>query len=226
MRVFDLRAGAPAATTHQRSGLNYAAVALAVAAMVSGSPAAKAAGESGPTAPIEQLDAALLAAMRAGDNTPFTQRYAMLAPSVEQAYDLNVVLAAAVGPAWFTMTPAQKAALAPAFQRYTVSDYVANFDSYDGQSFRVLPQTRALPDGDVVVRTQIVRRNDSPVELDYVMRHTLAGWKIVDVLSNGTISEVATQRSDFSSLLATGGAPALQAGLQRKISTLSNGALA
>ena len=76
------------------------------------------------------------------------------------------------------------------------------------------------------MRTQIVRRNDSPVEIDYVMRQTAAGWKAVDVLSDGSISQVAVQRSDFRGLLASGGAPALQAGLQRKVATLSNGALA
>lgn len=226
MKVVDSSAGVSAPSMYARVGLSFAAAALAVAAMLSGSPGAKAEDASGPAAPIQQLDAALLASMRAGENAPFSQRYAILAPAVGQALDLNAVLRAAVGPSWYSLAPNQKAALAATFERYTVSDYAANFDSYNGQSFQVLPQTRALPDGDVIVRTEIIRRNDSPVEIDYVMRHTPAGWKAVDVLTNGTISQVAVQRSDFGSLLASGGAPALQAGLQRKVSTLSNGALA
>jgi phospholipid transport system substrate-binding protein len=197
---------------------------LVVAAMLSGSPGAQAADD--PTAPIQRLDAALLASMRAGGNTPFAQRYAILAPAVEQAFDLNAVLRSAVGLSWESMPGDQRAALANTFDRYTISNYAANFDSYNGQSFRVLPETRALSNGEVVVRTQIVRRNDSPVEIDYVMRRTSAGWKAVDVLSDGSISQVAVQRSDFRELLASGGAPALQAGLQRKVTTLSNGALA
>ena len=225
MKVVDSRAGVSARSIDRRTGLSYAAAALAVAAMLSGSPAAKAQDASGPTAPIQQLDAALLASMRAGENAPFRQRYAILAPAVDQAFDLNAVLRAAVGPSWLSLAPGHKEALASTFERYTVSDYAANFDSYNGQSFQVLPQTRTLPDGDVIVRSQIIRRNDSPVEIDYVMRHTPAGWKAVDVLTNG-ISQVAVQRSDFGSLLATGGAPALEAGLQRKVSTLSNGSLA
>jgi len=226
MKVVNSSAGVSAPPVHHRARLGYAAAALAVAAMMAGSPAAKAQDASGPTAPIQQLDAALLASMRAGESAAFTQRYAILSPAVGQAFDLNAVLAAAVGPGWYSLAPNQKAVLANTFQRYTVSNYAANFDSYDGQSFRVLPQTRSLPDGDVIVRSQIIRRNDSPVEIDYVMRHTPAGWKAVDVLTNGTISQVAVQRSDFGSLLASGGAPALEAGLQRKVSTLSNGALA
>jgi phospholipid transport system substrate-binding protein len=226
MGLFHSGAAASATPMKRRGLLGYSVAAVAMTAMLSASTAAMATDPSSPTAPIEQLDTALLAAMKAGQNTPFVQRYAMLAPAVDQAYDLNAVLAAAVGPNWFSMTPAQKAALEPAFQRYTISDYTANFDSYNGQNFRVLPQTRALPDGDVVVRTQIVRPNKSPVTIDYVMRHKPSGWKVVDVLSDGTISSVAVQRSDFTALLSSGGAPALEAGLQRKIETLSNGSLA
>jgi len=226
MRIFHSSAAEAASPIHRRALLSYSAAALAVVAMLSGSPGAKAADASDPTAPIQQLDAALLAAMRAGENTPFAQRYAILAPAVEQAIDLNAVLRAAVGLSWGSLPADQRAALTNTFNRYTVSNYVANFDSYNGQSFRVLPETRALPNGEVVVRTQIVRRDDSPVEIDYVMRRTPAGWKAVDVLSDGSISQVAVQRSDFRELLASGGASALQAGLQRKVSTLSNGALA
>ena len=126
-----------------------------------------------------------------------------------------------VGPAWGSLPVEQQAALASVFRRYTVSNYAANFDSYDGQSFRVLSDARRLSNGDVVICTQIVRPAASSVEIDYVMRQTAEGWKAVDVLSGGTISQIAVQRSDFRGLLASGGAPALQAGLQRKLAALS-----
>ncbi len=226
MSAFHSGASAPSILLNRRAVLSHSAAALAVVTMSWASPAALAQDASSPTAPVQQLNAALLAAMKAGQNAPFAQRYAMLTPAVEQAFDLNALLRAAVGLSWDTLPTDQKAALAGTFERYTVSNYAANFDSYNGQSFRVLPQTRSLPNGEVVVRTQIVRRNDSPVEIDYVMRQTPAGWKAVDVLSDGSISQVAVQRSDFRGLLASGGAPALQAGLQRKVATLSNGALA
>jgi phospholipid transport system substrate-binding protein len=181
---------------------------------------------SGSMLPIERLNAALLAAMKAGRSTPFAQRYAILSPAIAQSFDLNGMLRAAVGFGWYSLPMAQKSTLASAFQRYTVSNYAANFDSYDGQSFRVLSQTRQLPNGVVVVRTEIIRPNKSPVEIGYVMRQTAEGWKAIDVLTDGTISQVAVQRSDFGGLLASGGAPALQAGLERKVTTLSGGATA
>jgi phospholipid transport system substrate-binding protein len=203
-----------------------AAAATAVAALAAGLAPARAADSGDPAAPIQQLNASLLAVMKAGQTTPFAQRFAMLSPAVEHAFDLNALLRGAVGLGWDNLPADQQAPLAAAFQRYTVSNYTANFANYDGQSFRVLPETRALPNGAVVVRTQIVRPGNSPVELDYVMRLTAAGWKAVDVLSDGTISQVAAQRSDFRGLLASGGVAALRAGLERKVATLSSGGLA
>jgi phospholipid transport system substrate-binding protein len=203
-----------------------AAAGMMVAAMTENLVPARAAGSDDPTTPIQRLNASLLAAMEAGQNTPFAQRFAMLSPAVEYAFELNALLRGAVGLGWDSMSEDQQAALASTFQRYTVSNYTANFDTYEGQSFRVLPETRALPNGSVVVRTQLVRPSKSPIEIDYVMRQRAAGWKAVDVLSDGTISQVAAQRSDFRSLLASGGSAALRAGLERKVAMLSNGAMA
>lgn len=198
------------------------ALTLGIIVLAMSSPARQA-GASDPTAPIQRLDMALLAAMKADQTMSFMQRCTMLGPAVAQTFDLSALLRGAVGLRWDGLPPDQKAALADAFERYTVSNYAANFDSYDGQNFQVLPQARALQNGEVVVRTQIIRPGKSPVEIDYVVRQAGEDWKVVDVLTNGTISQVAVQRSDFGGLLATGGATALRVALERKVVTLSDG---
>jgi phospholipid transport system substrate-binding protein len=177
---------------------------------------------SAPTAPVQQLNGALLAAMKAG-GAPFAARYNALAPVLERTFDLQTILARSVGLTWSTMPPAQKTTLSNAFVKYTVSSYVSNFDSFSGQSFQVSPAVRSGGDGDVVVRSQLVRRNDGPVELDYVMHRGPGGWQVVDVLMNGAISRVAVQRSDFRAVLASGGVPALAATLEHKTANLSGG---
>jgi phospholipid transport system substrate-binding protein len=68
-----------------------------------------------------------------------------------------------------------------------------------------------------------MRADGSSVGLDYVMHRGPAGWQAVDVLTDGSISRVAVQRSDFRELLNSGGAPALVAGLQHKVANLSGG---
>jgi phospholipid transport system substrate-binding protein len=200
---------------------------LAVTALVVGNSWRPASADTGDDASakaaVQQLNDALLAAMKAGARTPFTDRYRALDPVVTQVFDLDAVLAASIGLSWATLSSTQKAELATAFRRYTVSSYVANFDTYNGQSFEVLPTVRTVGNGEVVVQTRLLRTNDSPLKLDYVMRRGPAGWQVVDVLTDGSISRVAVQRSDFRELLSGGGVHALTAGLDRKVGNLSGG---
>ena len=153
--------------TGRRGVLTLATTALLAATIPWRSANAESAGGASATAPpvtmpIEQLDGALLAAMKAGDSTPFAERYRALEPVIEQVFDLDTVLAGSVGFWWSSLPPAQKAALAVAFRRYTVATYVANFDSYDGQSFEVSSAVRDVGNGEVVVQTQLMRRDNSP----------------------------------------------------------------
>lgn len=172
-------------------------------------------------ASIQRLYAALLAAMKAGPATPFTQRYNSLVGPVTQALDLPYILQTAVGPAWSALLAAQQSALQSAFQKYTVATYVSQFESYGGERFEVLPGLRPAPNGDQVLHTQIIGGGGTAHTLDYVMRSVGGGWKAVDVLLDGTISRVAVLRSDFRRLFARGGPTELASYLQRKATDLS-----
>jgi phospholipid transport system substrate-binding protein len=197
-----------------------------LAALPLAGPALGAPSPANATATITEFNSALLAAMKSGGQTTFNGRFQILAPAIDQAFDLPAVLAVSVGPGWAGLSTEQQSRLLDAFRRYTVASYVASFDSYNGQSFSVLPETRSLDAGRVVVQSRLTRPSGDAVELDYVMQQTASGWKIVDVLAAGSISRVAVQRSDFRHLLTRGGGDALVASLQRKTSDLSGGALA
>jgi phospholipid transport system substrate-binding protein len=203
-----------------RRGMLTLAAASLLTAAIPWQPAS-AETEAPPTEPVQQFNAGLLAAMKAGEQTPFAERYRALAPVVQQVFNLDAVLATSIGLSWAALPDAQKATLAQAFTRYTVSSYLANFNSYGGQSFQVLPDVRTVGTGEVIVQSRLLPANGAPIELDYVMRRFPAGWQAVDVLTNGSISRVAVQRSDFTHLMGRGGAPALLLALNNKVSNLS-----
>lgn len=173
--------------------------------------------------PLRDLYAALETVMRTGRSTPFPQRFEMLAPVVDQVFDLETVLRLSVGLRWSNLNPDVRARLLKVYRRFTIATYVSNFDKYDGERFQILPGTRGSGP-DRIVGTEIIVGGES-TRLDYVMRHGRGSWRAVDVLLEGSISRVAVQRSDFRSILATGDADALIASLQRKITDLSGGAL-
>ena len=175
-------------------------------------------------APIAALNQAVLAAMRAGKATPFVQRYNALAPAVDRAFDLQGVLAASVGPRLASLPAPEQAKLLDVFRKFTVASYAANFDSFGGERIEVLPDQRSVG-ADVVVPTQIVPPGQEPIRIDYVMRRTAQGWRAIDVLLNGSISQNAVKRSDFRSLVTATSAQPLIDSLQRKVAELSGGTL-
>ena len=82
-----------------------------------------------------------------------------------------------------------------------------------------LPFTFARKHG-VLVRSQIVRPNDAPVSINYVMHDNDEAWQIRDVYLGGSISELATRRSEFTGILRNAGVDGLIAVLNKKADEL------
>jgi phospholipid transport system substrate-binding protein len=176
--------------------------------------------DSAALAPIHQLIEGLLGVMKAGHAAPFSQRFDMLAPVIDQTFDLTTILKTSVGANWDTLPRDQQAILLKAFRRYTVASYVSGFNE-DNQHFVVNAETR-VAGNEQVVRTRIIFDSGEEHELDHVMRQGPAGWRVVDILVDGAISRVAVQRSDFRQLMKQGGAPALAQSLETKSADLSD----
>jgi phospholipid transport system substrate-binding protein len=174
--------------------------------------------------PVAELYTALAAMTRAGQELPFEHRYNLLAPVIDRVFDLNYVLKASVGRGWPALSEASRSDLAVAFRRFTVATYVANFDKDAGQRFEILPELREAAD-DQIVPTRIVASSGGLIRLDYLVRRTDAGWRVVDILLDGTISRVAVQRSDFRALLGQDEANSLIGSLRHKTADLSGGSL-
>ena len=178
-------------------------LALAAALTTSQAGGASAQDANAVIAPIQQFYSVLLTIMRAGRTTPFTQRFDTLAPALEQTLNLPVILQTAVGFAWSAVPAAQRSQLLTVFRQYTTATWVSNFDSYSGQKLEVFPNLRSVGQSQVV-HTEIVKPTGGSSVIDYVMRPASGGWKATDVLLDGTISQVAVLRSDFTSLLLRG----------------------
>ena len=201
-----------------RRGLLAAAGAFFIAASMP----VRAADDAAVIAPIQRLIDALIEVMKEGPKAPFQKRFDMLAPVVERTFNLPYILQESVGPTWANLPPDQQSMLADAFRRYTVASYVNSFDDFEGQRFEISPTTRAVG-SEQVVETKVIPKKGDTHELDYVMRQGPAGWQVVDVLADGSISRVAVQRSDFRRLLTRGGAQALADSLRTKSASLSGG---
>jgi phospholipid transport system substrate-binding protein len=159
---------------------------------------------------------ALLSTMKSGTNLGQRGRYAALEPVVLKTFDIPYMTRMAVGPSWATLPEAKQQQLTEAFARYVTASWADRFDSYAGEKLEVMgerPYASA-----VLVDTRIVKSNGEPVTINYVMRHNGDLWQVADVYLSGTISELATRRSEFSSVLRDQGVDGLIAAINRKAS--------
>ncbi len=195
---------------------------MALAATLLGSTLAAQAQDA--TVPVATLDRGLSELLVTPTSVPFAQRYAKMAPIVDQAFGYTAILQAIVGPRWGSRPAAQQQALLTSFRRYTVANYVANFSAGAGTAIKLKPGSQTVGDGQLV-STLIAPATGEATAINYVVKQGAQGWRITDVYLDGTISQVAVQRSDFRSLLSSDNADALIKRLDSKVAELSGGAV-
>lgn len=171
---------------------------------------------SGGAATVQTFYSTLLDTMRNGPQLGAQGRYAKLAPAISQSFDIPFMTRLAVGPDWNTLTPAQQAQVTQAFSRYVVAVWAERFHKYDGEQLRVVGE-EASPAGTVIL-SQIVDSAGQPTNINYLMRDN----KIADIYLDGTISELATRRSEFGSILRTQGINGLIQALNSKAAALAS----
>jgi len=162
----------------------------------------------------------LLDTMRNGPQLGAQGRYARIAPVIARSFDIPLMTRLAVGPEWNSLNAAQQAQVTQAFERYVAAVYAERFDSYSGEQLKVTGE-EASPAGTVIL-SQIVKSNGEPVHINYLMRQNGGAWQIADVYLNGTISELATRRSEFGSILKTRGINGLIQALNNKAAALAS----
>jgi phospholipid transport system substrate-binding protein len=155
--------------------------------------------ESGPVAVIDGLQDTLLDVMKRAEPLGIEGRYQVLEPRIEETFDLQRMIRVAAGSQWTKATPEERARLLEAFTRLTVSTYASRFDGYTGESFETLGE-RPGPRGTVLVDTRIVRSDGPPVALIYVLQQKENRWRVIDVLLDGSVSELAMRRSEYRNL--------------------------
>jgi phospholipid transport system substrate-binding protein len=208
--------------THAMSRRRLLAVsALGLAGLGSWSGIAGAADALDPAAArIQAFYDVLLNGMQHAKDLGVQGRYEKLAPIVKETFDSATMTRVAAGPAWNKIPPDKQQALIEAFARMTTASYASQFAGYSGQKFTVEP--KATPrNADVIVHSRLVPANGDPVTFNYLMRGSGADWKIEDVYLDGTISQLAVRRSEFSAILASDGPD----GLLSKLKAQSDGLL-
>lgn len=168
---------------------------------------------------ITRLNEALLSTMQSADSLGYEGRYKKLAPVIKSTFDLGFMTQYSAGRHWRQLTDAQKKTLTDAFARLTIATYAHRFDGYSGEKFVVVSE-KTPRDGNRLVLTELIKSDGEAIKLNYLLRQTKDGWRVIDIFLRGTISELATKRSEYSSTLGNQGFDGLMAIFEQKIAGL------
>jgi phospholipid transport system substrate-binding protein len=168
---------------------------------------------------VQGLYDVLLGTIKNGRILGQSGRFTQLEPVIRRTFDIPSMTRLSVGASWASLSEAERQQVTESFGRYISAIYADRFDSYVGQKLQV---TGEQPNpGGIMVKSQIVKANGEPVQVDYLMRRNGEGWLISDIYLDGAISEVATRRSEFAAVLRTEGVDGLIAALNRKADMLT-----
>ena len=189
------------------------------AVVVSGSLSSWAQAPSPAVLKIETYYQQLMPTIKQAGRLSVRERDTRFTPVITAIFDLPTMTRLAVGPAWKSFSAEQQAAVQDAFARFIVADYASQIKDYSGESFVVdpqpIPETRG---GGEIIKTKLVQPGGRTVSINYLVR----GERVIDIYFNGTISDLATRRDEFASIIASGGADALIKRLHDRTETLLN----
>lgn len=94
--------------------------------------------------------------------------------------DFQRMTALAVGRGWREATPAQREQLVTSFKQLLVRTYSGAVSQARDVKLQFKPTRLGAEDTDVIVRSMIVQPRGEPIQIDYRLMKTPAGWKIYD----------------------------------------------
>lgn len=171
---------------------------------------------------VERLHRTYLDVLREAETLGYSGRYEKLAPVIAASFDSEFMAQAAIGRAWKSLDEKDRARWVENFRAFTTANYAARLDRNAGQKFEVLGEEPAAA-GTVAVRARVTDPGAEDVALTYRLRQTGGQWRVIDIYANGTVSEVALRRSEYSTVLKEKGLEGLIALVQGKINDLAAG---
>ena len=140
---------------------------------------------------------------------------------ISNTYNIERMLALIIGEVWKKSISKDQMALKKVFEEYIAKNYILRFKNIKSLEFGKLEINQAGKNYRMA-KTKLIINSKDIVPLNYLLDQTNNSWKIFDVLIDGSISEIATKKSEFKSFTNQDDLKPLLEALQKKNSTLPN----
>ena len=152
--------------------------------------------ESNVLASINKLHESLT---KISDKTINSDNLEMIDDVVKNSYDLEKMGKIIIGVDWKQMNKKTRKEFVNVFKRFISVNYFRRFNKINELHFE--HQTVTNIEDKFKLARVILTADNEKLKIDYLLGFKNEKWKIFDVLLDGSISEVATKKSDFKKII-------------------------
>ena len=134
--------------------------------------------------------------------------------NVKQNYNSEKMLSMIIGNQWNKVGTEKQREIINIFEEYIAKSYIRRFSKIKDFSF--VENKEQILGKFVMVRTNLVISKKEKVSISYLLSNETNKWKIFDVLLAGSVSEIATKKSEFQSFIKGGNIDPLIDALKKK----------
>ena len=157
---------------------------------------------------VESFHAGLVSVMKDGKNLGISGRYNKFLKLSDSYFHIPLMVAFVSGDNWAKADKEARMHLIQAARRMGAGELAVLFSGYGGETFDTTG-TQGIKDGSVLVETELVRKAESNVKLTYRLRKFGEEWRTIDVLLDGTISQLLKRRDEYRRTLEKSGVSGL-----------------
>ena len=133
--------------------------------------------------------------------------------SIRNFYDTRKMIRMIIGDQWKEISEPKKNEITVLFEKYIARNYITQFTKFDSIEFGS-KGTQKIGEKYLLVKSVLILNKKDQIKMNYLLINN-KGWKIFDVLLDGSVSEIATKKSEFAIYLQNGGVDLLMKELRK-----------
>ena len=135
---------------------------------------------------------------------------------ISRTFDYEKMIKFIYGRSWKDLNKELQNELSLVFLDYISFNYANRFKDIESLNFEYV-SLEEISNNKKIVKTLLKINKDKPIKIDYLFLYDGKNWKVFDVLLTGSISEIATKKSEFFSIIKNEGAEGLINKIKEKI---------
>ena len=139
---------------------------------------------------------------------------------INETYYSEEMLNMIIGDSWKNADNQTKKKMIDVFEEYIAKNYIKRFSKIKYPQFSNLEEKKVGKYK--MIKSNLILSKDEKVSINYLLSLKNEKWKIFDVLLAGSVSEIATKKSEFKSFIKDGDINPLIEALSKKNKILIN----